>query len=161
MWISQKNENQRWSKDHQPKTSDRQKKTDHCLKATYTFPKSARLLKRSQFKKIFSQGKRLVGHLIAFNYRLGTSGRPRLGITVSKKYGKAHDRNRFKRVVKESFRELQRHLPPAFELNVMPHRISSEITKASILSEMQYLIQQIQNPPYTKNNIWPESKPRE
>lgn len=143
MWIPQKNEDQRRSKNYQPAPSKRQKEADDRLGTGYAFPKSARLLKNSQFKKVFSQGKRLAGTLIALNYRIGGYGRPRLGITVSKKHGKAHDRNRFKRIVRESFRELQGQLPNAFELNVMPHRLSSEISKAAILSEMQQLIQRI------------------
>ncbi|STO63775.1 ribonuclease P [Haemophilus parahaemolyticus] len=44
--------------------------------------------------------------------RLNTAENPRLGLTVAKKHLKrAHDRNRIKRIVRESFRLKQHELP--------------------------------------------------
>lgn len=45
---------------------------------------------------------------------------PRLGITVTKKFGKAHDRNRFKRVVREAFRLSKHRLPKGLDMNIRP-----------------------------------------
>src|SRR5690242_5588086 len=84
------------------------------------FPKSARILTGSHFKLIHRNSTRYLGELIAIHIRQGRPSLPKLGITVSKKFGKSHDRNRFKRVVREAFRELLSTLPPDLEINVAP-----------------------------------------
>lgn len=44
----------------------------------------------------------------------------RLGLTVTKKYGKAHDRNIFKRWAREIFRKNKGNLPQGIEINIAP-----------------------------------------
>ncbi len=147
MWISQKNEDKGRTGHHQPTPSCRSQETNNSLNRSYPFPKAARILKRPHFQKIFRQGRRLTGLWIAIDYRLGYSNRPRLGITVSKKHGKAHDRNRFKRIVREAFRELHAELPPTLEMNITPRRSSPDICKAIILKEIQQLLERTQKKP--------------
>ena len=86
------------------------------------FPKSARILKRSHYKSILRTRKKWVGKALFIDYRQGKSPCPKLGLTVTRKYGKAHERNRFKRQVKEAFRTLYPHFPQDIELNVLPRR---------------------------------------
>ena len=107
------------------------------------FPKSARLLCNAQYKHLNKRGLRLFGEQIAINVRQGNSFQPRLGITVSRKYGKAHDRNRFKRIVREAFRELRPHLPQDLEMNVSPRANGLELSTQAILVEIQRLISQL------------------
>ena len=142
MWISQKNENQRRTGDCQQTPTCWPEKAHHRLNS---FPKAARILKRSQYQKIFRHGKRFVGQLFAIDYRTGYAPRPRLGLTVSKKYGKAHERNRFKRVLREAFRELQAELPSSLEMNVSPRKSNSVICKAVILDEIKKFINHYQS----------------
>lgn len=111
------------------------------------FPKSARILSSSHYKHINRKGAKLFGEQISVTIcqgrSQGESRRPRLGITVSRKYGKAHDRNRFKRVIREAFRELSPSLPPNVEINIFPKSRNSEISKQAVLVELKTLISRI------------------
>lgn len=87
------------------------------------FPKSSRILRRNEFERILRQGKRRSGKWLVIEYRVLPHlpvAKAKLGITVTKKYGKAHDRNRFKRLVRESFRALPPDWLVACEIVVRP-----------------------------------------
>jgi ribonuclease P protein component len=115
-----------------------------------TFPKSARILTNSHYKFLQKNSSRLTGELVTINIRQGRSPSPKLGLTVSKKYGKAHERNRFKRVVREAFRELFPFLPSALEMNVSPGRTSSTpLSSAAVLCELKALLANLVHRPYT------------
>ncbi|BFU60130.1 ribonuclease P protein component [Rodentibacter sp. JRC1] len=70
------------------------------------------MLTPSQFKYVFEQPLRASTPEITILARKNNLEHPRLGLTVAKKHLKrAHDRNRIKRLVRESFRLSQHHLP--------------------------------------------------
>ncbi len=71
----------------------------------FRLPKEARLLKRAEFLRVYEQGARIEGRFMTVF--LFSNERPlhRVGITATKKaIGKAHDRNRAKRLLRETFR---------------------------------------------------------
>lgn len=71
------------------------------------------MLTPTQFKNIFEQPFRASTPEITILARKNNLEHPRLGLTVAKKHLKrAHDRNRIKRLVRESFRLSQHNLPP-------------------------------------------------
>ena len=76
---------------------------------SFSLPKEARLLKRADFLRVYEHGKRFEGRFMTVFIlpakHLPQPGGHRVGITATKKaIGKAHDRNRAKRLVRESFR---------------------------------------------------------
>lgn len=78
----------------------------------YTFEPEKRLRKPSEFKFALTSGQRVRHPVIHFALDHNTN-RPRLGLTVPKKVlRRAHDRNRIKRLIRESFRHHQHKLPP-------------------------------------------------
>lgn len=77
-----------------------------------TFSRELRLLAPTQFKAVFEQPLRASTPELTILARQNTIENPRLGLTVAKKHLKrAHDRNRIKRIVRESFRLKQHELP--------------------------------------------------
>lgn len=76
------------------------------------FDKTRRLLKKSDYDYVFSQAKKIVTPEFIILYRDNMIGHTRLGLALSKKMiAKAHDRNRVKRLLRETFRTDKR-LPP-------------------------------------------------
>lgn len=63
-----------------------------------------RIKREKDFQRIFLEGQSVSNDLVVLRYTFNDLGWPRLGIVVSKKFGKAHVRNRFKRYVREIFR---------------------------------------------------------
>lgn len=79
-----------------------------------SFSRELRLLTPTHFENVFQQAIPSVSPQITILARLNSFSHPRLGITVAKKrVRKAHDRNRVKRLVRESFRLNQHNLPNA------------------------------------------------
>ncbi len=109
------------------------------------FPKSLRLLTKRDFSRVHKWGDKLVGKKIILHYRKGPSDSPKLGLTVSRKYGKANSRNRFKRLVREAFREKQEELPPGIEINIRPKFSDGELSLALVKEEFDTLVKHLKS----------------
>jgi ribonuclease P protein component len=105
-----------------------------------SYSKSARLLSRSHYQKVLRAKQKLIGSHLVISYHLNkNSTAPRLGITVSRKYGKAHMRNRFKRLVREAFRLHCSLLPPHVEMNISPNGPAAPMKMPAVLEELSQL----------------------
>lgn len=132
MWISQKDENSQGAGDHQSQKKTRTQKTNY--RVGLCFPKALRILSRKHFQQVFAKGLRFPCKVLFFQYYKGKAP-SRIGITVSKKYGKAHDRNRFKRLVREVFREIYEEVPVGIQINVSPRLPRIDIQKTQVLAD--------------------------
>jgi ribonuclease P protein component len=71
----------------------------------FGYPKEARLRKRAEFLRVYEQGTRIEGRYLTVFLLPNSLGRHRVGITATRKaIGKAHDRNRAKRLLRDTFR---------------------------------------------------------
>ena len=71
----------------------------------FDLSKETRLAKRAEFLRVYEQGTRFDGRYMTVFVLPNNLGRQRVGVTATKKaIGKAHDRNRAKRLLRESFR---------------------------------------------------------
>ena len=140
MWIPEENENCQGQKNCEPqKASGTQELV--CLRpASFKFPRSSRLRKRFEYQRLSKFGRRLHGKVVSFDYRVEGALSPRLGITVSKKYGNACKRNYFKRLVRETFRELSSLLPQGLCVNVHPRQPQVAISKSILLSDFKLIL---------------------
>lgn len=76
------------------------------------FNKTRRLLKKAEYDHVFAQAKKIVTTEFIILYRDNEIGHSRLGLALSKKMiAKSHDRNRVKRILRETFR-IDKRLPP-------------------------------------------------
>jgi ribonuclease P protein component len=105
------------------------------MPARYTFPRAQRLRGRGTFKSIRDSGARESrGPLTLWAVRNGAAN-SRMGISIGRQVGNAVRRNRIKRLIRESFRLLQRDLPAGYDMviAVRPH-------EPLILAEYQRLL---------------------
>lgn len=71
----------------------------------FNFSKAHRLKTKTEIDFVFSKAKKLENRSFLLLYRGNTLSNARLGIIIAKKkVPKAHDRNRIKRIIRETFR---------------------------------------------------------
>ena len=88
-------------------------------------PRQARIRKRPLFLSVQARGERSHGRHLVVIVAHGATAIARIGVTASKKVGKAVQRNRAKRLIRDAFRKLRAQLPPHIDMVV--------IARASIL----------------------------
>jgi len=75
------------------------------------FPRSVRLTAASDYRYVFAEPRKAIDRNFVVLYRSGRESAARLGLAVTKKrLRRAVDRNRIKRLVRESFRHAREHL---------------------------------------------------
>jgi len=84
------------------------------------------------------QSKRIVGRLVVVDVKSNQLLLTRLGITVTKRYGDSHLRNRFKRIVREAFRLARPQLIPGLDFNIKPRSSAKECSSGDIQNELMY-----------------------
>ena len=108
-------------------------------KGTARFTKAARLRHRQEFLRAQAQGKRF--HTRHFGVTLApmAESHPRLGLVATRRMGKAVQRNRVKRLLREFFRRHQTGLP-AFDLVIMAKKGASTLEYHQVEEELGRLL---------------------
>ncbi len=88
----------------------------------FTFAKSKRLVRNSQFKDVLDRGLRISDRVLTLYMAQNDCGHPRLGVSVGKFWGNAVMRNRLKRLLREAFRQSQDQIPAGFDYMLMISR---------------------------------------
>jgi len=87
------------------------------------FPRSARLLRHTDFERVYKQGKRyFAAHMTVFYFRRVKGSGPRVGFTVGKVLGTAVERNRVRRRLREAVRLHRRELDVPVDVVINPKK---------------------------------------
>lgn len=97
------------------------------------------MLTPADFTYVFQQPFRVGTAQIMILARLNSLGHPRIGLTIAKKHVKrAHERNRVKRVARETFR-LRQHTLPAMDFVVLGKKGIAELDNVALAAMLEKL----------------------
>lgn len=104
------------------------------------FPPQRRLRRKSEFDAVYKLGRRMVADgLLTINAGRNDNLGPRLGLTVATRAaGNAVERNRVRRVIRESFRLTQQSLP-SFDIVVGARAAVRTATNAQLRDSLHKL----------------------
>lgn len=125
------------------------------------FTKSMRLRTRQQYQRLNQKSKRFTGEWIIVDIQVNHKTSSRLGITVTKRFGFACQRNRFKRIVREAFRTSCVQAIPTYDLSVRPRSNALNATMFDVQQELFDFIDQFRkssNEELAKRNFTSESR---
>jgi len=110
--------------------------------ARLLFPKSSRLLKRSEFLKVYELGTRVASRsFVAFCLDAKCVDGPRIGFTASRAIGKSTVRNRIKRRVRETIRRALPRVGPQWRIVMNLRRAAFDVPQAGLEDEVERLVQ--------------------
>ncbi|MGI5869481.1 MAG: ribonuclease P protein component [Kiritimatiellia bacterium] len=105
------------------------------------FPASRRLLAHAHFQRVFAEGREAPGrYLVAWVRQAPDAGR-RLGVVATKRtFHDAVDRNRAKRLIRESFRRIQHDLvDDPWDLVVLARRRILDVKQPQVQEDLARL----------------------
>ena len=112
------------------------------MAGTSSFPRQHRLRSKVEFDRVFQDGARSSDPYFSVLARPNATGHARLGLAVAKKSAKrAVDRNRLKRITRETFRT-NRTLP-ALDFVVSARAIAVTQSAAVLRTSLQQLMQKL------------------
>ncbi len=105
--------------------------------------KNDRILKRSDFVELSRVGRRIYIGVFMAVVAPNRLGRPRLGVTVTRKVGGAVQRNRIKRLVREAFRLHRQRLKLDGDINVIARSGSAELANHELRQAIEELFESV------------------
>lgn len=107
------------------------------------YSKADRLRKRTEFIHVSQRGKKIQNRYFIAYYCQGQHIASRLGITVTKRVGKAVTRNRIKRIAREHFRKNRRIVQPYLDINVIAKKEAADLTTEEMFRSLKGLFEKI------------------
>ncbi len=96
-----------------------------------------RLKKQSDFQRLFQKGKRAFSPSLSVIYR--PSDKMTMGISLGKKHGKAVQRNRIKRLLREAFRAVCGEFHGTYSIVLMP-KVAETYSLETFKKHLQWMI---------------------
>jgi ribonuclease P protein component len=108
--------------------------------APQSFPRAARLVRRSEFEAVYRGGGRKSSAQFVVFYRGNGGPRSRFGISVKKALGGAVVRNRIRRRIREILRRNSSEISPGWDIVIHPRTSMTRVAFASIEAELLGLL---------------------
>jgi ribonuclease P protein component len=101
-------------------------------------PGRGRLSRSAEFERVYRHGRSTANrHLVLYTFPNPDAGRPRLGLSVSRKVGGAVQRNRVKRLLREAFSREETGLKPGHDVVVVARPPAGDLAEREGLSGME------------------------
>ena len=94
-----------------------------------------------EFVYAYKKGKKIVSDCMVFHYYKNKKGKNSLGITVSKAVGKAHDRNRAKRLIRAAYKECMPKTEFSYNIIIAARSKLAYVPYRKALDAMKYCIE--------------------
>lgn len=88
----------------------------------YGFPNTLRVRQQAEFDRVYGQNVYAADSTLVVQGCENDTSTTRLGLSVSRRVGNAVVRNRWKRLIREAFRQQWKELPVGLDLVVRPRR---------------------------------------
>jgi len=85
----------------------------------FSLTKADKILKRKDFIRLTRYGKKIHGRYFIAVFTPAQSDRIRLGVTITRKVGKAVKRNKIKRISREYFRLNRHNITGTWDINII------------------------------------------
>jgi ribonuclease P protein component len=115
--------------------------------------RSQRLQRPEQFQRVRRDGKSWSHPLCILNSARNRVGRTRCGFVVGKQFGKAHDRNRAKRRMREAVRQVYPQIAPGYDLVFVVRPRAVQTPYAELCAGVRELLK--------RAGLWIEPEPSE
>ena len=122
---------------------------ERALNSRLDWP-NARLRKHSEYQRVYKAGRKQSSPSMSYFFRLRAEGElvprdagPRVGLTAGRVLGKAVERNRIKRRMREAARVNLGLLPPFADVVLHPRRIVLEVEFAKLEREVAKIFSSI------------------
>ena len=123
----------------------------------HSFPKTYRLLRRNEFRRVYEEGRRRSAPLCTVFFRSNGLALSRLGVTVPRAVGNAVLRNRVKRRVREVFRLNRESIAVGWDMVVNPRKEAATVPFVKLTRELMRLFPA--SPPPGPETTVPEVAP--
>jgi len=105
-------------------------------KVSLDFPRNARLLKHSDFERVYKQGRRQFSPHMTIFYLANSEGNTRIGFTVGRALGGAVERNRIRRRLREAVRLRRSTVQQPLDIVINPKKSVLALEFELILDEI-------------------------
>ena len=112
-------------------------------KTVFRFPKEKRLRNKTEFDRMFKQGRRVSSGGMTLRFRTNGLEYPRLGMMIGRKSGNAVERNRLRRIFREVFRQKDNSEILNIDLLVTLYKPLKDLSNCDVRRVFNHLLSKI------------------